>query len=193
MQKLKSFFTLLIVCALVITSYLIKVEANSENNNGSNKNKELEFTFDDNNNYTGFKNIKEMSISDAKNNGYYISENGYIVSGVDEWNEFVKKAKKNTDTQLRMMISIDDKAYLEYIDFFYRNGLYYAFSSNKSENMKEGSKYLYLLEESNKTNLKIFFIVISNEEKLTYNKIMADLLSSQANDVHDSILVWGMK
>jgi hypothetical protein len=110
-----------------------------------------------------------MSISDAKKNGYYISENGYIVSGEDEWNEFVKKAKKNTDTQLRMMISIEDKAYLEYIDFFYRNGLYYAFSSNKSENMKEGSKYLYLLEESSKTNIKIFFIVISNEEKLTYN------------------------
>ncbi len=37
-----------------------------------NTNNDLEFTFDDNNNYTGFKNTKKMSVSDAIKNGYLL-------------------------------------------------------------------------------------------------------------------------
>ncbi|WP_313133375.1 hypothetical protein [Anaerocolumna sp.] len=158
-----------------------------------NTNNDLEFTFDNNNNYTGFKNAKKMSVSDAIKNGYYISENGYIVSGEDKWDEFVNKANDNTETQIRMMKIVEDKDYLEYIDFFYRDELYYAFSSNTSDSVKVGYKYLHVLEESKENDIKMFFIVLSNEEKLTYNQVMADLLSSQANDVNDSILVWGIK
>ncbi len=79
------------------------------------------------------------------------------------------------------------------MDIFYRDGLYYAFSSNTSDSVKVGYKYLHVLEESKENDIKMFFIVLSNEEKLTYNQVMANLLSSQANDVNDSILVWGIK
>jgi len=157
-------------------------------------NNNIEFNFNSNNEYLGFKDLAFSSIKDAKESYFVVFENGYLTNGQESWNNFLAQSSTNIDTQIRIYNVIAEKDYHEYIDIFYRDSLYYVFSSNDKINKSTGYKYLYDLNDASLNDLKTFFIVISNSSDITYTKVMNDQLSSiYINNKDYKIVVWGIR
>lgn len=155
----------------------------------------IEFKFNSNNEYLGFKELKFISIKDARKCKIVILENGYLTDGQDLWKEFYNNSKKNIDTQIRIYNVVEDKDYYEYIDIFYQNSLYYIFSSNDMDNNYNTTnyKYLYDLNDTSLNNLESFFIVCSNSSDITYKQIMNNMLSSKYINKDYKIVIWGIR
>ncbi len=146
-----------------------------------NKNKSvIDFNIDNQGNYTGFDKIKDYTrAKEAIADGCYV-KNTDDFKGTKYWETFLDEASKGNDTQLRMVILLEDGT-SEYTDLFYHDGLYYAFRSATGDLSVKGYKYLLILEDSKVVNNKTAYtVVFSNDDTLTFADIMDDLFSSKS-------------
>lgn len=158
-----------------------------------NDKKNIEFKFNANNEYIGFKDLNFISLKEAEKNGYVIYEKGYPSSGQELWDNFLKDSLEEINTQIRIY-KVNDDMQSEYIDIFYRNNLYYVFSSNATNNKDKDNAYKYLYDLNNTTLNNTFFIVASNSSDITYTKVINSLLSSKLINTKDfRILIMGMR
>lgn len=144
-------------------------------------NKNLEYSFDANGNYTGFENIPEdYTPEQAEKDGCYISKNLKEIDGEKAWTEFVENAAKGEESSVRIMSIYDDGAYFE--DLFFMDGSYQIFYSS-SEDLKI-HKYRYLLDLKGRMPNAVKdsrFVVLTDDETLTFEKVSSSLLSSNMN------------
>ncbi|MDF2513626.1 MAG: hypothetical protein K0S04_3492 [Herbinix sp.] len=148
---------------------------------GSAINKNVEYSFDANGNYTGFKTVpKDYTPEQAEKDGCYISKNLKEIGGEKEWTKFVNNAAKGKDSSIRIMSIYDEGTYYE--DLFFMDGSYQIFDSS-SEDLKI-HKYKYLLDlKGRMPNAKkdSRFVVLTDDRTLTYEKVSMSLLSSSMN------------
>lgn len=143
-----------------------------------NENK-FNFNIDKEGNYTGFDKLTDYNnAKEAVADGCYVKEEDDF-KGTEHWEEFLDKASRGEEIQLRTVILSAGKKN-EYIDLFYHNELYYVFKSETDDLTVKGYKYLLELEESKAVDNKIAYaVILSNDDSLTFTDIINDLTSSK--------------
>jgi len=147
-------------------------------------NKNLEYSFDANDNYIGFENIPEdYTPEQAEKDGCYISKNLKEIGGEKAWTKFVENAAKGKDSSVRIMSIYDDGTYFE--DLFFMDGSYQIFDSS-SEDLKI-HKYKYLIDLIGRMPNAVKdsrFVVLTDDEALTFDKVSLSLISSNMNVIN---------
>jgi hypothetical protein len=141
----------------------------------------LNFSFDKNGNYTGFSDLPlNYTIEDAKDGGYYVTQNLEVIANKNVWDNFVDTSLRRENTSIRMVKfhteSTDSPFFL---DLFYEDGYYYLFDSS-AEN-QEKQPYLYLLTLEGKFGNPVRdsgVILLTNDDALTFGTVMKVLISS---------------
>jgi hypothetical protein len=144
----------------------------------------LEYSFDANGNYTGFKTIPDdYTPEQAEKDGCYISKNLQEIGGEKAWIKFVKNATRGKDSSVRIMSIYDDGIYFE--DLFFNDGSYQIFDSS-SEDLKI-HKYKYLLDLKGRSPNAVKdgrFVVLTDDKTLTFEKVSLSLFSSSMNVIN---------
>ena len=155
----------------------------------------LSFEFDKEGNYIGFSATTNYTEpEDAANKGFYVNKDG-VFQGEKHWNDFCYEASNGDNASLRT-IFINDDGSNDYIDLFYQDGLYYSFNSVSNNLGKKGYKYLLTLENDPSADGTItYYIILSNDNTLTYSKVFHDLASSEKymNDADYKLISIGKK
>lgn len=151
---------------------------------GSAINKNLEYSFDANGNYTGFKNVPEdYTPEQAEKDGCYISKNLQEIGGEKAWTKFIENAAKGKDSSVRIMSIYDDGTYFD--DLFFLDGSYQIFDSSSEDLKIHKFKYLLDLKGRGPNAVKDSrFVVLTNDETLTFDKVSLSLLSSSMNVIN---------
>jgi len=160
------------VCISVLISSCSKVKSNDNSPN---------FSFDQNGNYTGFSDLAiNYTIEDAKDDGYYVTQNLEVIANKNMWDNFVETSLHKENTGIRIV-----KFYTEstdgpyFLDLFYRDGYYYLFDSSAENQEKQRYSYLLTLEGQMGNPVKDSSItVLTNDDTLTFGKVMRAMLSS---------------
>ena len=167
---------------LVVISLVLVISLISSCSSAINKN--LEYSFDASGNYTGFGNIPEdYTPEQAEKDGCYISENLQEIGGEKAWTKFVENAAKGKNSSIRIMSIYDDGTYFE--DLFFMDGSYQIFDSS-SEDLKT-HKYKYLLDLKGRmpsASKESRFVVLTDDETLTFDKVSLSLISSNMNVIN---------
>jgi len=173
------------VIALILIFVCIAVLIISCNKTKDSDNS-LNFSFDENGNYAGFSDLPlSYTIKDAKDDGYYVTQNSEVIANNDVWDNFVETSLRRENTGIRMI-----KFYTEstespfFLDLFYVDGYYYLFDSS-AEN-QEKQPYLYLLTLDGKFGNPLkdsSVIVLTNDDTLTFDTLMRVMLSSNMDSI----------
>jgi hypothetical protein len=137
--------------------------------------------FDSNGNYNGFSNLsKKYTAEQAEKDGCYVHVNSEIVGGEQFWKDFIQNASNNKNSSIRIANIYQDETY--FIDIFYLDGYYHAFSSGSEDLQDNKFKYLLTLEGTLPNAAKSGTVTILTDDKeLTYLDVMWTFLSS---DMH---------
>lgn len=163
---------LVFVCILILIIGCSKTE---------DKDKSLDFSFDKNGNYVGFSDLpSDYTIDKAKDDGYFVTENSEAIANQNVWDDFVETSlhKKNASIRIiKFYTESTDSPY--FLDLFYRDGYYYPFDSSADNLEKQSYSYLLTLKGQIGRPLKdSSVIVLTNDDTLTFDKIMKAPLSS---------------
>jgi len=103
-----------------------------------------------------------------------------LISGDDIWNTFIEKSCENDkETSVRVVSFIDNVPYVS--DLVYDGDKYYCYEEGKKS---KGHQYIKevsgTVSASGRTER---FVVLTNDENITYEEITGDLVSSQSEDI----------
>lgn len=133
---------------------------------------------DINGNYTGFTDLPmNYTPEQAEKDGCYVLVDSETAVGEQNWKDFVKKASKGEDSNLRIVNITKNEIYFS--DLFYENGYYRVFKST-SEDLKDHKfRYLLTLEGTLRNAATSGSVTILTDDKsLTYDDVMWTFLSS---------------
>jgi hypothetical protein len=155
---------------------------------GCNKSKNLDtslnFSFDTSGNYTGFSDLpSNYTLQNAEEDGCYVLKDLEIISNDHIWEKFYVASLRNENTSIRIA-----NFYTEYTDgpyfndLYYEEGYYYLFDSSGEDQSKYPFSYLLTLEGKIGNPLKDSgFIVLTNDDSLTFDKVWIVMISSNMN------------
>ena len=96
--------------------------------------------------YTGFADIpSDLTASDAAKRGWYVIEEGTLITGTEAWQEFLATSEKGDDAFLRVAHFIEGESF--YTDLYHIDGMYY-FCKNDNGTVSPVGKYTCLLYTS---------------------------------------------
>lgn len=141
----------------------------------------LNFSFDKNGNYTGFSDLPlSYTIENAKNNGYFVTQDLKVIANKSVWDKFVESSLHRENTSIRIAIfytEMSDRPY--FLDLFYQDGYYYLFDSSSEKQEKQPYLCLLTLEGRFGNPLRdSSVIVLTNDDTLTFDKVMRVMASS---------------
>lgn len=185
--------------ALLIVSFMIFMLLFSGCSRTASSN--LEFSFDNNGDYEGFKTLPSNYTSkQAIKDGCYVIKNLEEVGGGKEWTRFIENAEKGMDSSIRIMsIFHDDTNYdvgTYYQDLFYVDGNYRIFDST-SEDLTD-HKFKYILDLKGRfpnAEKDSRFVVLTDDNTLTFEKVSLSIFSSSTeviNSISPFKIVAGM-
>lgn len=151
---------------------------------GKNHDETIEFSFDDNGNYTGFSNLPmNYTVEDAKEDEYYVKQDSKDIANRELWDNFIKDALKGKNTSIRIVNfyteTEDDITVYYFSDLFFNDSYYYLFDSSSENQEKQSYKYLLMLEGKFGNPLRdSWVVVLTNDNTLTFNDVMKSLVSS---------------
>lgn len=150
----------------------------------SKTNKNLEYSFDNNGNYIGFTTIPaDYTLEQAEEDGCYISKNLQEISGEKAWAEFVKNAAKGINSSIRIICIYDEVTYYE--DLFFVDGSYQIFDSSSEDLKIHNYKYMLDLKGTMPNATKESrFVVLTDDEALTFDDVILRLISSDMNVIN---------
>lgn len=150
----------------------------------------LAFEFDDAGNYSGFENLPaDYNEEAAKKDGCYVRDmiNDKIY-GNQLWDDFIKNTKDGKESSIRIVLIFDDITAVQ--DLFYVDGYYRIFESSGEDLQDNKFEYLLILEGRLPNAAKGgTAIILTNDNKLTYDDIMWNFLSSTYNPISPFKLV----
>jgi hypothetical protein len=155
-------------------------------NKTSNDNTILEFSFDKNGNYSGFSNLPtNYNIKEAKNGQYFVKQGIEVIANENVLKNFIETSSRKENIGVRIVsFSKDSVDSPFFLDLFYNNGYYYLFDSSSKENEKQPYSYLRSLEGKFGNPLKDSgVVVLTNDNKLTFDMVMKSLTSSNTEDI----------
>lgn len=165
-------FILIFVCIVVLIFGCSK--ANSSDTS-------LHFSFDKNGNYEGFSDLPlNYTIKDAKDDGYFVTQNLEFIANEKVWDNFVEASLRRENTGVRCIKFYTETTESPYfLDLFYEDGYYYLFDSTSENQQKQPYLYLLTLEGKFGNPLKDSgVIVLTDDDTLTFEKVMSAMLSS---------------
>lgn len=153
------------------------------------------------------KNLKDvvdnLSLEDAKHDGYVVIEDGSVTCGEDIWQNFVDLSAEKTPCKIRVVhhYTIGDPSHYDptyyesikddypkmYILELVYNGETFCVSHYEEEKLYQ-SEYKYLMRYEGKaethdaTYTSYVKYVLVNDDKVTWNDITHGMLSSQFGD-----------
>lgn len=150
---------------------------------GRNNDKSIEFSFDDNGNYTGFSNLPvKYTVEDAKEDEYYVKQDLKDIANRELWDKFINDASKGKDISIRMVnfyTEKEDDVTVYFNDLFYNDSYYYLFDSSSENQKKQPYKYLLMLEgKFGNPSRDSGVVVLTNDNALTFNDVLMRLLTS---------------
>jgi len=174
------------ILVLVVSLNLLLIGCN-ETNKDDNAPK---FTFDENIQYTGFQTLpSDYTIEEATKDGYLVSKNLNIIANEELWTNFIKTSSKGKNTSIRLIkfFTSDSSNHPFYTDLFYENGSYYSFDSSAPTQEKEPYTYLLFLDGKAGNPLRDSgLIVLSNDQKLTFDQIIGAMISSNMSVIEST-------
>jgi len=181
LEMKKSIALLLLIVSLVLLVGCIETKKDDA---------KPDFTFDESGQYTGFKALPaDYTIEDATKDGYLVSKNLNIIANEALWTNFVETSSKGKNTNIRMVKFFTTESSLHpfYTDVFYEDGFYYSFDSSAPVQEKEPYKYLLTLDGNTGNPLRNSgLIVLSNDQKLTFDQIMRAMISSNMSVIEST-------
>lgn len=166
--------------ALILVFVCVAVLIFSCNKTKSGDNS-LVFSFDKNENYTGFSNLpKNYTLEDAKEDGYYVTQNLEVIANKSVWDHFVETSLRRENTHIRIVRFYTERAESPYfLDLYYEDGYYYLFDSSAENQKKQPYLHLLVLEGKFGSPLKDSGVtVLTNDDTLTFDTVMKAMLSS---------------
>lgn len=150
---------------------------------GENYDETIEFSFDDNGNYTGFSNLPiKYTVEDAKEDGYYVKQDSKDISNRELWDDYINDALKGKDISIRIVnfyTETEEDLTVHFNDLFFNGSYYYLFDSSSDNQEKQPYKYLLTLEGKFGNPLRDSgVVVLTNDNTLTFNDVMKSLVSS---------------
>jgi len=149
-----------------------------------------DFTFDESGQYIGFMALSaDYTIEDATKDGYLVSKNLNIIANEELWTNFMKTSSKGKNTSIRLVkfFTAESSLHPFYTDVFYEEGFYYSFDSNAPVQEKEPYKYLLTLDGNTGNPLRNSgLIVLSNDQKLTFDQVMGAMISSNMSVIEST-------
>jgi len=165
-----------LILVFVFITVLVSSCTKTENSHNS-----LDFSFDKVGNYTGFYDLPlNYTIEDAKDDGYFVTQNLEIIENNNMWDSFVATSLRRKNTSIRMIHFFTESTASPYFsDLFYEDGYYYLFDSSSGNQEKQPYLYLLTLEGKFGNPLKdSSVVVLTNDDTLTFDKVMKVILSS---------------
>lgn len=141
--------------------------------------------------YTGFADIpSDLTSADAVKQGWYVIEEGALLSGTEAWQEFLATSEDGKDAFLRVAHFIGEEFF--YTDLYHIDGLYY-FCKNDNGAVSLVGKYTYLraltdLWGNPKKEHKLY--VLTDSLELTHHDVTWSWLSSSIYNVTDIPFYW---
>lgn len=153
-------------------------------NKTKNIDNSLNISLDKNGNYAGFSDLPlNYTLEDAKDDGYFVTQNLEVIANKNVWDNFVATALRRENTGIRWIkfyTESTDNPY--FLDLFYEDGYYYSFDSSANNQGKQPYLNLLTLEGKFGNPLKDSgVIVLTNDETLTFDKVMRVMLSSNTD------------
>lgn len=158
-------------------------------NNANIMNSFIEFSFDDEGQYTGFSKLpSNYTIKKAENDGYFVMQSLEIIANIDEWDNFIETSEKGINTSIRMVKFYTEDANSPYFsDLFYEDGYYYLFDSSAKNQEKQPFSYLLILEGQFGNPLRNSrMVLLANDDSLTFDRVNHAMFSSNIS-YHQSI------
>jgi hypothetical protein len=146
-----------------------------------NSNNSLNFSFDKNENYAGFSDLPlNYTIKDAKDHGYFVTQNLEVIANKNVWDNFVETSLCRENTGIRMIKFYTENTDGPYFsDLFYEDGYYYLFDSSAKNQEKQPYLYLLTLEGKFGNPLRDSgVILLTNDHTLTFDTVMRVMISS---------------
>lgn len=148
------------------------------------------FTFDQNIQYTGFQTLPSIyTIEEATKDGYLVTKDLKIIANEDLYSNFLETSSRGKNTSIRLVKFFTDESSKHpfYTDIFYEEGFYYSFDSSAPTQEKEPYQYLLALEGKIGNPLRNSgLIVLSNDQKLTFDQIIGAMISSNMSVIEST-------
>ncbi|NOU78101.1 hypothetical protein GC101_04325 [Paenibacillus sp. LMG 31459] len=141
--------------------------------------------------YTGFTGLPgDYTMMDAAAHGYVVKHNLEVVAGRAVWDQFVAASAQGLNTGVRLATFHDNEEGISssYSDLFFQDGKYYIFES--ADETGEPTPFSYLLTlrgKSGNPSRDTTVTLLTNDNKLTFDKYMTALYSSNT-EVIKSVL-----
>lgn len=168
---------------LILVCMAILISGCNKTNSGDYS---LKFTLDINGKYTGFSNLPvNYTIQDAKNDGYFVTQDLEVIANKNVWDNFVKASLRRENTGIRIVKFFKESVDGPYFfDLFYNDGYYYLFDSSSKTQVKQPYLNLRALEGKFGDPLRDSgAIVLTNDDALTFDMVMKAMLSSNTDDI----------
>jgi hypothetical protein len=129
--------------------------------------------------YTGFADIPAgLTVDDAVKQGWYVIEEGTLLSGTEAWQEFLAQSEDGKDAFLRVAHFIEEEFF--YTDLYHIDGMYY-YCQNNNGDITPVKSYTYLraltdLWGNPKKEHTVY--VLTDNPDLTHHDVMQSYLSS---------------
>lgn len=141
--------------------------------------------------YTGFADIpSDLTADGAVKQGWYVIEEGALLSGTEAWQEFLATSEDGKDAFLRVAHFIGEEFF--YTDLYHIDGMYY-FCLNNNGDITPLGKYTYLraltdLWGNPKKEHTLY--VLTDSLELTHHDVTWSWLSSSIYNVTDIPFYW---
>lgn len=136
--------------------------------------------------YTKLSEIPDdYTLDDAKADGCVVFEDLKILSGEENWKEFLRLAKGGQSAKIRFvkLFSIDDSN-LSIIDLSYDGTIY-----TLQEKDEETKQYKFLKHYTSDDNSLDYYILV-NDEKVTFDELEKSLVSSKSDAYIDQYRIY---
>lgn len=139
------------------------------------------FSFDSGGNYTGFSGLPASCTQEAaKKDGCVVMRDSKFAANGKGWMDFVKASSSGKNAAVRIAkFYTEEKEGPFFLDVFHRDGSYYLFDSSAKTFEKHPFKHLLTLSGKDgipKRDCKA--IVLTDDEKLTFDEVRKSFLSS---------------
>lgn len=141
--------------------------------------------------YTGFADIpSDFTSADAVKQGWYVIEEGALLSGTEAWQEFLATSEEGDDAFLRVAHFIEGETF--YTDLYHIDETYY-FCLNNNGDITPLGKYTYLRALTDLWGNPLrehTLYVLTDSLELTHHDVTWSWLSSSIYNVTDIPFYW---